>query len=80
MGFKPTRAVCIGRANQHFNHSGATLSEQRNKENASLQIEYFFLLKIKNLSNQAPVRSKKDLTSVYLKCDDEISTLVLEQD
>ena len=32
----------------------------------------------KKLSNQTTVRSKIDLTSVYLKCNDEFSTLVLE--
>ena len=38
-----------------------------------------FLLKLeKNLSNQAIVRSKINLTSVYRRYDDEISTLDLE--
>ena len=57
---------------------GPPCLSRESKKNVSLQIEYFFLLKIKNLSNQAPVRSKKDLRSVYLKCDDEFSTLVLD--
>ena len=34
----------------------------------------------KKLSNQTIVRSKLDLTSWYLKCNDEFSTLVLEQE
>ena len=79
----------FGLAVKRLNHS-ATLSDQssfnrklnRNKEKlkqscfASNRI-CFFLLK-KKLSNQALVLSK--MTSVYLKSNDEFSTLVLEQD
>ena len=41
---------------------------------------YIFCSKQKNLSNQASARSKIDLTSTYLNCNDEFSTLVPEQD
>ena len=44
------------------------------------KLNVFFLLKTKNLSNKALVRSKIDLTSMYLISNDEISFLVLEQD
>ena len=83
----------FGLAVKRLNHS-ATLSDQRsfnrklnrNKEKlkqscfASNRIRFFLLKTKKKLSNQALVLSKIDMTSVYLKSNDEFSTLVLEQD
>ena len=80
----------IGLAVKRFNHS-ATLSDQRefngklNQNNKKLKQRclasnrIFFLIKTKKPINKTLVRSKRDLTSVYLKCIDELSTLVLEQ-
>ena len=72
-----TRPPCLTRV-----HSFVNWIEPINfwSKGAPLQIEYVFLLKTKNLSNQTIVRSKIDLTSVYLKSNDEFSTLVVEQD
>ena len=90
MGFEPTQAKRMGSAVNRFNFS-ATLPNRslfndklnRNKKkwskDALLQIE-FCLLKTKHPSNQTFNRSKIDLRSVYLKGNDELSTLVLEQD
>ena len=90
MRFQPTRAKRIGSAVNRVNLS-ATLPNQssfngklnRNKKKwskyASLQIG-FFLAQNKKMSNQAICRSKIDLMSMYLKCNDNFSFLVLEQD
>ena len=43
------------------------------------KLEPLFLLKTKNLSNQTIARAKIDLKSVYLKCNEKFSSLVLEQ-
>ena len=91
MRFEPTRAKRIGSVINRVNLS-ATLPNQssfngklnRNKnkwnKDASLQIGFFFCSKQKKKSNQAIFRSKIDLTSMYLNCNDNFSFLVLEQD
>ena len=85
------QAERFGLADKPLNHS-ATLSDQRtfdcklNRNNEKLKqrcfasnIKLFFAQK-ENLLNQALIRSKINLTSVYLKGNDKFSTLVLEQD
>ena len=60
--------------------------DKMNRTNKNLKESWFasnrivFLLKTKNVSNQAIFRSKIDLRSVYRKYNREKSTLVLEQD
>ena len=91
MGCKPTQADCIVWAVQRLNHS-ATLSDQSSfigyfnrtnkilKQRCSASNRIFFCSKQKNLSNQIIVRSKIELKSVYFKCNNKFSSLVLEQD
>ena len=72
MGFKPT-------------HTQTVLDEQSNawttRPPCLTRVHLFVNChNKKKLSNQTIVRSKLDLTSWYLKCNDEFSTLVLEQD
>ena len=90
MGFEPTQAKRMVSAFNRFNLSATLLNQSsfngklsRNKKNEAKMLHFkyeFFLLKTKNPSNQANFRSKIDLRSVYLKCNDEFSTLVLERD
>ena len=91
MWFEPMQAERIGLAVKRSKHS-ATLSARDNsmvnwiktkkmKQRCFASNRIFFLLKTKkNLSNQALVRSKLDLTYVCLKFNDKLSTLILELD
>ena len=92
MCFEPMQAERFDLADKPFNHS-ATLSDQRsfngklNRNNEKLKQRcfpsnriFFFVQNKENLSSQTIVRSKIDLTSVYLKINNEFCTLVLVQD
>ena len=84
MGFEPTYAERTGLAVQCLIQS-ATLSDQSSfvcylnrtnkilKQRCSASNRIFCLLKTKKLSNQASARSKIDLTSTYLNCNDELA-------
>ena len=72
MSFEPTHAEHIDYHFTAFNSLPAC-----NTWSQSL-VKWIEPIKIK--ANQAIARSKTDLMSVYINCNDEVSTLVLEQD
>ena len=91
MGFEPTQADLVAWAVQRFKHT-VTLSDQRSsvgeliqtnkslKQRCSVSNIMFFWLKTNKPIKSSHWLIKNRLDLLCLKCNDEYSTIVLEQD